>query len=159
MIVFSNTTPFISLCSVDLLHLMPAVFNNVVVAPSVVAECREGGKIFVPDLLTLPWLGVQEIETQKQLPALFELDRGERDTLLLAVHHVDSLVLMDEKLGRNIAEYLGIQVTGTLGILAKAKAQNLIPSFVQVASNMRAQGIYFSEGLVRRIAARLGELN
>jgi hypothetical protein len=35
----------------------------------------------------------------------------------------------------------------------------LIPSFVQAATGMRAQGIYFSEGLVNRIATRLGELN
>ena len=94
-----------------------------------------------------------------QLPALFELDRGERDTLLLAALQSQALVLMDEKLGRNMAEYMGLQVTGTLGVLVKARAQGLIPSFSQAASRMREQGIYFHEGLIRRIAIRLGELN
>lgn len=30
-------------------------------------------------------------------------------------------VIIDEKLGRNIAEYLGLDVTGALGVLLKAK--------------------------------------
>lgn len=44
-----------------------------------------------------------------------------RDTFLLAAPHLKALVIMDEKLGRNMAEYLGLQVTGTLGVLAKAR--------------------------------------
>ncbi|OIQ74499.1 hypothetical protein GALL_438470 [mine drainage metagenome] len=54
---------------------------------------------------------------------------------------------------------MGIQVTGTLGILAKARTQGLIPSFSRAAFEMRQQGIFFSEGLVMRIATRLGESN
>lgn len=159
MIVISNTTPFISLCSVELLHLLPSIFGEVLVAPSVVDECNEGGRIFVPDLASLPWVKVQPVENETRLPALFELDRGERDTLLLAAMQVNTLVIMDEKLGRNMAEYMGLQVTGTLGVLAKARAQGIIPSFSQAASRMREHGIYFHEGLVNRIATRLGEVN
>lgn len=66
---------------------------------------------------------------------------------------------MDEKLGRNMAEYLGLRVTGTLGVLAKAKALGLIPSFSTAANQMREQGIYFHMALVNRIATRLGEAN
>jgi len=58
-----------------------------------------------------------------------------------------------------VAEYLGLQVTGTLGVLAKARTLGLIPSFLQAAHGMREQGIYFHEGLVNRIAARVGEAN
>lgn len=157
MKVISNTTPFISLSSVNLLHLMPAIFDAVHIATSVAEECTEGGKIFVPDLTQLPWVTVQEVQNNKQLPALFELDRGERETLLLAAQFEDAIVLMDEKLGRNMAEYLGLRVTGTLGILAKAKTLGLISSFTQAATDMRRQGIFFSAALVTQIAARLGE--
>ena len=58
MIVFSNTTPFISLSSVDLLGLLPTIFGEVAVAPAVVEECREGGRILVPDLAGLAWVKV-----------------------------------------------------------------------------------------------------
>jgi hypothetical protein len=155
--VFSNTTPFISLSSVQLLHLLPSIFGDVSVAASVVEECSEGGRIVVPDLTGLPWVRVQAVQSQLHLPALFELDRGERDTLLLAASHTQALVLMDEKLGRNMAEYMGLQVTGTLGVLAKARSMGLIPSFLEAAHEMRVQGIYFHEALIDRIAARIGE--
>ena len=113
----------------------------------------------MPDLASLPWVKVQSVENETLLPALFELDRGERDTLLLAASQVKALVIMDEKLGRNMAEDMGLQVTGTLGVLAKARLQGLIPSFSQVASQMQEQGIYFHEGLINRIANRLGEVH
>lgn len=157
--VFSNTTPFISLSSINLLNLLPTIFGEVLVAPSVVDECNEGGRIVVPDLSALPWVKVAAVQSQIHLPALFELDRGERDTLLLAASHVKPLVLMDEKLGRNMAEYLGFQVMGTLGVLAMARARGLIPSFLQSALDMRSQGIFFNDALIHRIAARIGESN
>lgn len=157
MTVVSNTTPFIALSSVDLLHLLPALFERVVVASSVQEECMEGGRIGVPDLSKLSWVTVQAVPPGKQLPVLFELDRGERDTLLLAHHYPDALVLMDERLGRNMAQYLGFQVVGTLGVLAKAQSMGLIASFSHAALAMRDQGIYYSEALIQRIADKLGE--
>ena len=66
---------------------------------------------------------------------------------------------MDEKLGRNMAEYMGLRVTGTLGVLAKARSLGLIPSFTATATRMQEQGIYFHQGLVNRLATRLGEAN
>jgi predicted nucleic acid-binding protein len=157
--VFSNTTPFIALSSVGLLHVLPSIFGEIVVAPSVVDECSEGGRILVPDLKSLSWIKVQAVQSDMRLPVLFELDRGERDTLLLAALSPKALVIIDERLGRNMAEYMGLQVTGTLGVLAKARTLGLIPSFLQAAHGMREQGIYFQEGLVNRIAARVGEAN
>jgi hypothetical protein len=43
--------------------------------------------------------------------------------------------------------------------LAKARASGLIPSFLDAALAMRAQGIFFNETLVMRIAARVDERN
>ncbi|MCF8212212.1 MAG: hypothetical protein K9K38_22850 [Rhodoferax sp.] len=41
------------------------------------------------------WVTVQAVQVSQRLPALFELDRGERDTLLLAFQQNNALVLMD----------------------------------------------------------------
>ena len=117
----------------------------------------EGGRFLVPDLAGLPWVKVMAVQGEMHLPALFELDRGERDTLLLGLARTDALVLMDEKLGRNMAEYLGLKVTGTLGVLAKARSLGLIPSFLEAALAMRTQGIFFNEALVMKIATNVGE--
>ena len=158
MIVFSNTTPLIALASVDALHLLPAIFQRVHVAASVAAECRVGGPIIVPELSTFSWLEIVSapLPSAPRSP-LWELDAGERDTIELACELKANLVIIDEKLGRNHAEFLGLKITGTLGVLLKAKQLGLITSFTAMAEKMRTQGIRYSPELVARLAAKVGE--
>lgn len=67
------------------------------------------------------------------------------------------LVLMDEKIGRYMAEYLGLKISRTLGVLLKARNAGLIASFRDATQLMRAHGIYFNEKLTDRLAATAGE--
>ena len=46
--------------------------------------------------------------------------------LALALEESDSLVIIDEKLARKIARLRGLRVTGTAGILLKAKQEGHI---------------------------------
>lgn len=160
MIVFSNTTPLIALASVDALHLLPGLFGRIHVAASVAAECRAGGPINVPELSNLNWIEIvpmPAVATPGLRSPLWELDAGERDTIELACMKKADLVIIDEKLGRNHAEFLGLKVTGTLGVLLKAKQQGLIPSFRAAGEGMRARGIHYSPALIARLAASVGE--
>lgn len=157
MIVYADTTPFIALAQVDLLDLLPALFERIHVVPAVIDECAYGGPIHVPPLRSLPWIVPSEILSGPMPTALLELGGGERDTIGLALADRAGLVVMDERLGRRLAEYLGLRVTGTLGVLAKAKTEGLIESFRKPAHAMRRQGIYFHTGLIDHIAKRLGE--
>ena len=158
MIVFSNTTPFIALASIGQLELLPKLFGKVHVAESVIDECAEGGRILVPNLRSLDWVTPVADEATSTLPILFELDRGEKQTIGLARKHGAAKVIIDERLGRRVAEYLGLSVTGTLGVLAKAKSTGLIPSFLDAAQAMRQQGIHYNAGLITRLAQHLGEI-
>jgi hypothetical protein len=65
------------------------------------------------------------------------------------------LVLIDDKTARNIAEYLGINVKGTLGVLVEAKRKGLISSFKKPAFKMKEHGIRFSEQLINEISSTL----
>ena len=65
MIVFSNTTPLISLASVEALHLLPALFGRIHVAEAVWAECQAGGPIYVPDLQSLSWIELVPFDDPK----------------------------------------------------------------------------------------------
>lgn len=93
--VFCNTTPFIALSSIDRLQLLEQVFGKIHVAQSVVEECAEGGSILVPDLRTLSWIVPLADQAQSSLPILFELDRGEKQTILLAGKYPDSTVIIE----------------------------------------------------------------
>lgn len=159
MNVYSNTTPFIALASVDQLDLLPKLFGKIYVADAVVSECAEGQRILVPNLKALEWIIPVADDEVSTLPVLFELDRGEKQTIILALKYSANTVIIDERIGRRVAEYLGLKVTGTLGILAKAKSLGLIPSFSQIAMDMREQGIHYNAALITRIAKYLGEFS
>jgi uncharacterized protein len=157
MKVFSNTTPFIALSSIGRLDLLPALFQTIHVCESVVAECRAGGGIPVPDLSGLEWTRPMRFKPLPGLPMIMELDQGERDTILAALQERADLVLIDERLGRNIAEYYGLRITGTLGVLLRAKKEGMIDSFRQSVLDMQRQGIRYSQALVEKLCHRIGE--
>ena len=61
--IFSNTTPFISLCAIGRLDLMPALFGRVHVVDAVVRECAAGQAIPVPELTKLNWITIAPSST------------------------------------------------------------------------------------------------
>ena len=157
MIVYSNTTPFIALASIDRLDLLPQLFGKVHVAEAVIAECAAGGRIVVPDLRGMEWVVPVADEQDAALPVLFDLDKGEKQTILLAKKKASDKVIIDERIGRQVAEYLGLNITGTLGVLIKAKALGLIPSFFDAAMDMQQQGIRYNQKLITRLATHVEE--
>ncbi len=157
MIVYSNTTPFIALASIDQLDLLPQLFGKIYVAEAVIAECAAGGHIVVPDLRTLEWIVPVVDEKDAAIPVLFDLDQGEKQTILLAKKNVSDKVIIDERIGRQVAEYLGLNITGTLGVLIKARTLGLIPSFSEAAMDMQQQGIRYNKNLITRLAAFIKE--
>ena len=64
-----------------------------------------------------------------------------------------SRVLIDEQLGRNLPEYHGLAMIGTLGTLLKANQLKLIPRFLPVVRKLQANGFHDHETLVLRLAA------
>lgn len=158
MIVFSNTTPIIALSSVQQLDLLPQLFHKIYLVDTVVDECMRGGKILVPDLKKLQWIEIIESKNFPHNPSLLSLDNGEKHTIEAALAYRANYVVIDEKLGRNLAEYLGLNVIGTLGILLKAKQQNKILSFSTCVKKMQDQGIRYNSALVKKLAMLVNEM-
>ena len=157
MIVFSNTTPFIALSSIGQLDLLPRMFGKIHVVDAVADECAAGGPISVPDLRRTPWVEVVHVDPAPPPATLIDLDLAEKLTLHMALLLNADRVLIDEKLGREMAEYLGLAVTGTLGILLKARQAGWIASFLEPVLAMRALGLRYNLTLVHRLGARVGE--
>ncbi len=157
MIVFCDTTPFIALSSIDKLDLLPTLFGKINVVPEVVAECSVGGPIVVPDFSNLSWVQIVDSDLCTNNRFLLELDKGEKYTLHMAQKMAAQLVIIDEKIGRNIAEYMGLSVIGTLGILLNAKRKQLISSFTDSVENMRKYGLRYHSELVRKLIIEAGE--
>jgi predicted nucleic acid-binding protein len=72
------------------------------------------------------WLRIRPAVGDPAPLALQELDAGERDAILLAVHLRADLLLMDDREGVDAARHLGLTTTGTLGVLVRAAERGVI---------------------------------
>lgn len=157
MQVICNTTPVIALSAINQLPLLQQLYAAVLVPQAVIEELQAGGPIAVPDLTKETWVQVVPNVTTLEARLLFELDYGERHVVLNALKFQAELVLIDDRTARNLAEYYGLTVKGTLGVLVEAKRKGHIEAFRPLALARRAQGIRFALRLIEEIAATLGE--
>lgn len=127
MTVISNTSPLNYLVLIDLQDILPALFGRVLIPEAVWHELRslaapQPVKAFLDN-----WPGWLERRAISQVPPdLQQLDPGEQEAIALAQSMGASLVLIDEKRGRQMAQDLGIVVTGTLGVLDLAARRGLV---------------------------------
>lgn len=86
------------------------------------------------------------MENQALVTALRrDLDRGEAETVALALELNADLILMDEQEGRRAAERLGLDVIGVIGVLLEAKAKNIIDAVQPHLDALRqTPGFYIS---------------
>lgn len=76
-----------------------------------------------------------------------ELELGEASVIQTALHDGIGTVAIDEKAGRRIARLNGLRVTGSLGILLKAKQHGLIKNLADCLAKMKSHGIWISNEL------------
>ena len=167
--VVSNAGPLMALAKLNLLHLLKDLYGRIRFSQEVYAEVVERGmQQGYDDARTLKLFLDQNDWTAEERQiyptSQFQdahLDSGERETLALAVHLGDALVLMDEIVGREIARQSGLKVRGTLGILIEAYQTQLISRDqirFYLAELARREDIWISTSLIE--AARreiLGE--
>jgi len=81
-----------------------------------------------------------------------ELDGGEAEAIALAVEISDSLLLMDERLGRDTARHFGIRYTGVVGVLIEAKHKGYVQAIQPLLDALRdLAGFHISAALYRRV--------
>ena len=88
-----------------------------------------------------------------------ELDDGEREAIALALETGEQRILLDEREARQIAQSLGLQVIGTLGILLLAKNQQIIPQVQPLLDAMIDTAQYWvSAALYQQVLRQAGEV-
>ena len=75
----------------------------------------------------------------------------------LDVYKRQDLVILDDNAAKKTAKYLGLTVTGTLGVLVKAKRQGIIEEVRSLLSEMRQNGFYVSKTVESMVLEQAGE--
>lgn len=78
-------------------------------------------------------------------------------TPLIALCNAD-LVIIDDNAAKKTAKYLGLTVTGTLGVLIKAKQSGIISSVKNAITKIQSNGFHINENIIKLALKQAGEL-
>jgi predicted nucleic acid-binding protein len=125
-----------------LLDLLHRLYGTVTVPYAVAAELAHGraSAIDLPDPATLQWMKVEAKPSKQVLPVTRHLGPGELDAIGIALERPGSLVLLDDRLAREYAQRLGVHYNGTLGVLLRAKREQLLPAVRPIIDRLQALG-------------------
>lgn len=157
--VVSNTTPIISLLKIGKLEILKDLYEEIYIPQEVFSEIEAGkNKKYYLNLQEVEWIRIEQIQDKKSVAYFLDLDKGEAEAIMLATESEADLILLDEALGRYHAKHAGLKVTGTIGILIKAKKQGLISELKPLLFELREKGVWLSESLIEKILELTNEI-
>lgn len=154
--VVINTGPIVALSRAGItaaIGQMPIEF----VSPMEIRKELDKGPPAGRELVDSTWVRFVVRTTPLSALAVSNLDEGEAAVIQLALDEKIPTVCIDERKGRRAALAVGLKVTGTLGILGKAKTLGLLPFVRPYVEKMVAGGDWFDPGLLARFYAAMGE--
>ncbi|MFH0727011.1 MAG: DUF3368 domain-containing protein [Pseudomonadota bacterium] len=151
-VIIINTTPLLALtAATGNLDVLRALYTRVVVPYEVAEEIKAGGKdAFGLDVFErASWLEIKPDPVILQPYLQNSLDRGEASVIQTALQEGLQLVCIDEIVGRRMARLSGLDLTGSIGVLLKARAMGYPLSIPDALDRMHASGIWLSQSVIR----------
>ena len=158
-VVVVNSTPIIALTLLDQLDPFRNLYGRVLIPPAVYDEVLAGGpgRPGGAQLEAATWIERVKLKDPSRADLISDLDRGEAEVTALAQEAGVDLVVIDERLGRRHAKRLGLLVTGTLGVLLKAKNEGSLTEIAPPIEALQQGGIRLGRELVDRVLVLAGE--
>ena len=156
--VVSNTTPIISLLKLDRLELLQKLYNQINIPKAVFNEIEAGkNKAYYKDLSKIEWININPIQDTNALKYFLDLDDGEAEAIILATEIEADLIIIDEKLGRFHAKHADLKITGTIGVLMKAKKEGYLKEIKPLLDELTEKNFWINENLKQDILKRVNE--
>ena len=137
--IISDTSCFIILANIGELELLQKVYGKVITTIEVVTEFGEP----LPEWVLIE--GAKDKERQQFLE--MQVDKGEASAIALALEFPKSTIILDDLKARKVAESLKLQITGTVGVIVKAKKIGLIPSVKPYLDKLRKSDFRLSDAI------------
>ncbi len=155
-----NTGPLIAIVAAfNDLRVLEFLYRKVLVPFEVCQEIEAKGTagFAVPQFKEAEWLHKWPTPLEISSFLLNSLDRGEAAVIQMALKCGISTVCIDESAGRRVARLNELALTGSVGILLRAKKEGYPISVKQAIGRMRNKGIWLSERVIRFALDQAGE--
>ena len=146
-----NTGPIIALvAALGDLRVLESLYQRVLVPLEVSNEihARASKKFAVAEFDDAFWLEKWTSPLSITPYLSNSLDLGEASVIQLALDENIQAVCIDESAGRRIARLNGLSLTGSIGILLRAKKEGYSFSMQSAIQRMRSRGIWLSKKVV-----------
>jgi len=148
-IVIADTSCLILLDKIDGFQILQEVYDEIITTPEIK---KEFGK-FLPE-----WIKIESVkDTKYQKFIETQLDKGESSAIALASEKVDVTLILDDLKARKIANRLGFKVTGTLGVINKAKEIGVIKKIRPYIEKLQKTDFRISENIIENLLKRNNE--
>ena len=152
MDVVINASPLIFLYKIERLDVLSKIFNTIYIPQAVSSEIESGNSIEAKKLLSsTPYKAMEVTNVTAVHGLLGRLHLGEVEVIVGAIEMGISKVVLDDIYARNKAKQLKLEVTGTLGILLKAKEAGLIDDIRKDIERLNGVGMYLSDKIIERV--------
>ena len=152
--VVVNSTPLIVLSKIGHLDLLRKLYAEVYIPQAVFDEVTAKADSACAALSTqLDWIHVCKIRNEAERRMYqAKLHAGEVEVMILAQEPPRAdLLVIDDNAAKKTAKFLGLTVTGTLGVILKAKRLGYIESASNVMEQLRMNGFYVSPEVLRLV--------
>jgi len=135
-IVIADTSCLIVLSKINELDLLHRLYGNIITTVEVAKEFDEP----LPTWITLNKISDKHVQQLLEL----QVDTGEASAIALALETANCTIILDDFKARKLAYKLGLKITGTIGIIVKAKQKDLIPSIKPYLKKIRDTNFHLS---------------
>ncbi len=151
--IIVNSTPLIALSKAGNIELLHKMYGDITVPEAVFKEITAKNDVVEREIKNSDWIHIEainDVKSKRMYSA--KLHAGEVEVMILAQEYEgEHLVVIDDYAARKTAEFLRLNLTGTIGILLKAKKQGYIKEIMPIITEMEENKIYFSDELINMV--------
>lgn len=158
--IVSNTSPLFYLHTIGRLNLLEQLYGRVTVPVQVVSELAAGAMAghSVPEVRHLGWCEIRDVTIPATLEMIPDLGVGEAAVIALALEAAErTTIILDDGLARRIAALHNLAVTGTAGVLLRAKERGLVTQIRPVLRDLIAAGFHLHPDHLEMVCQMAGE--
>ena len=135
-VVIADASCLILFANIRRLDILEKLFGELWITKDVEAEYG----LPIPSFISIR----EPVDKGRQQALMLLLDSGEASSIALAAENPGCQIIIDERKGRRVALALGLDLTGTLGLLIEASAQGFITADSDLLDSLDRSGFRLS---------------